>query len=40
MNAEEQTECECQVCHELFMSEPGSNLCDRCAREQIINEDE
>lgn len=33
-------ECECAICHELFMAQPGENLCDRCSREMIIGEDE
>jgi hypothetical protein len=33
-------ECECAICHELFMAQPGENICDRCCREMAINEDE
>lgn len=36
----EREECECKVCHELFLGYPGDNICDRCVREQVINQDE
>lgn len=36
----EQQECECQDCHELFMGFAGEHLCAKCARKQIVEEDE
>lgn len=35
----ERVECECKVCHELFLGFAGDNICDRCLREQIINDE-
>lgn len=34
-----ESENECRICHELFLTRDGSNICDRCHREQIINDE-
>lgn len=36
----EQQERECQICHELFLDEYPSTICDRCARKAIVEEEE
>jgi hypothetical protein len=36
----EETECECRLCHELFMASKNECVCSRCTREQITEDDD
>lgn len=37
---ETEEETECRLCHELFMASENECVCSRCAREQIIEDDD